>query len=134
MSKHTPGPWATLEMSGDVEIVRGPVKRESRGCATYKASIGRLDDLNGITTRRADATRIVVCVNAMEGLSNAEVKALRKAHSDAIKALEQIAALECLPIGDQQEEMSSRMQAARIARAALAKAGGQEYDRQVLAL
>jgi hypothetical protein len=43
---------------------------------------------------------------------------------DLLAALEQIAAMERLPIGDASEEMGSRLQAARIAQAALEQARG----------
>jgi hypothetical protein len=113
--KHTPGPWTPS------------FGRGQHGHAWHDATVYVAPDI---------FDEIAICPerlvfgpdgNGDETLSRLQVEAnarLIAAAPDLLEALRQIAAMERLPIGSVAEEMSTRLRAAQIARAAIAKAEG----------
>jgi len=97
-AQHTPGPWQAVSMTAYTYVIL---------------------DLDG------DAVGTAVARSSYEPpdtpLANARLMA---AAPDLLAALQRIATMRDLPIGDAQEEMSSRLYAAEIAAVAIAKAEG----------
>jgi hypothetical protein len=107
MSKHTEGPW-----------------RITGGMA---GTGGRLIEAHPGTGCCFDVARVELPPFGPDRDAARDANArLIAAAPTMLDALERIAAMERLPIGDQSEEMSSRLEAARVACAALAKARGEQ--------
>jgi hypothetical protein len=71
MSKHTPTPWI-------IDATETNIIRSNFGVIAKADGLGSPD----LQTDKANAQRIVTCVNAMEGLSNEQVEGIRELIKD----------------------------------------------------
>lgn len=87
-AKHTPGPWKTRESwcGNGVEIYAHDPAIKKPCIPTELASVDDSHD-----EWKANTTRIVTCVNAMEGLTNAQVAGLRKSHAELVAEMSKLA-------------------------------------------
>ncbi len=84
MSEHTPEPWAVF-MSNDDEKLLGVGSAETgEGITDHRGGIWNWDDTQG----RANARRIVACVNACKGIPTEELEKGTRLFLDAKSWLE----------------------------------------------